>query len=156
LTRVIGFSYPVKVNLQGEKVEDNTELRYLDGPKLVEWLKEENVDYSNLSDNQKRRWFDWSKGARADVYSLTLDQIMTDNYLSSRLIPDDVWSKEQARFKLSAPRRSAKEQRATRDEGKLLLRAGCSHRDVARKLGVSRNTVRNWANAMEDDLAAVA
>lgn len=138
-------------------MDDNSHLRYLDGPRFVRWLAEdEQIDYSVLTDSQKRRWYDWSKGTRADIYCLTVDQILTENYISSRLIPDDVWAADQRKANQGRTHLPLKEQKLRREEGKLLLRAGCGVKEISKKLNVSITTVRNWQRAMrkEEPLAA--
>jgi hypothetical protein len=68
--------------------------RFLDGPKFVAWLESEGVTKTGLTESQYRRWFDWERGARADLYTASTDQLLTDNYLHN-LIPDDVWARDQ-------------------------------------------------------------
>jgi hypothetical protein len=130
------------------------EPRYLDGPKLTTWLvEEEGLDLSTLTDSQKRRWRDWALGTRADLYG-TVDQILTNNLIAIRLIPDDCWTDEQQYKK--AHLCSAKEARLRRDEGRLLLSAGVGIKEVARRLGVTQTTVRNWRRKMTEEESSIA
>jgi hypothetical protein len=73
--------------------------RFLDGPKFVAFLKSEGVQRHHLTESQKRRYYEWERGARADLYSPTgdtssVDQILTEHSLFN-LIPDDCWSEDQ-------------------------------------------------------------
>ena len=135
---------------------DDLELRFLDGPKLVEWLISEGVKYSHLTDAQQRRWSDWRRGCRADLYSNTVDRILTEYYLSSRLIPDDVWSEDQKNKNAGKKRRTPAEQKRLREEGRLLLAAGCTLVEVRTKLGVSEAAVRKWRRDMVKEEAIAA
>lgn len=138
-------------------MDDNLSLRYLDGPQFVRWLEEEEgIDRSVLTDSQKRRWYDWSKGSRADIYCLAVDQILTEHLISSRLIPDDVWASDQRKNIHGRKALPEKEQRLRREEGKLLLRAGCGAKEVSKKLNVSITTARNWQRAMRKEEALAA
>jgi hypothetical protein len=68
--------------------------RFLNGPKFVAWLISEGINKRDVTESQNRRWHDWEKGSRADVYATTTDQLLTDHYLHA-LIPDDVWALDQ-------------------------------------------------------------
>jgi hypothetical protein len=133
-------------------MDDNLDLRFLDGPRFTNWLKEEEgFDPATLSDSQRRRWYDWEKGSRADLYSNTVDRIMTNMLLSSRLIPDCVWSPDQSLRAEGKPRKPLAEQKRIRDEGRLLLEAGCTTQQVTEQLDVSKTTVRNWRRRMRKE-----
>lgn len=132
-------------------MDEELQLRFLDGPKLVEWLMEEGVQYRHLTDAQQRRWSDWRRGCRADLYSNTVDRILTEYYLSSRLIPDDVWSRDQLNKNAGRKQRPPAEQKRLRAEGRLLLAAGCSIVEVRTKLGVSEQAVRKWRKDLEKE-----
>lgn len=135
-------------------MDDNLELRFLDGPRFTRWLvEEEKFLPSVLEDSQRRRWYDWERGGRADLYSNTVDRILTDMMLSSRLIPDDVWSEDQSSRAEGKPRKPLAEQQRLRNEGRLLIEAGVHARDIAEKLGVSMTTVRNWRRRMRKEAA---
>lgn len=138
-------------------MDDNLHLRYLDGPQFVRWLEEEEgIDRNVLTDSQKRRWYDWSKGGRADIYCLAVDRILTDHLISSRLIPDYVWAVDQRKNIHGRKSLPEKQQRLRREEGKLLLRAGCDPKEISKKLNVSITTVRNWRRAMRKEDAVAA
>ena len=137
-------------------MKDPDELRFIDGPKLVEWLISEGVEYRHLTDAQQRRWSDWRRGCRADLYSNPVDRILTDNYLSSRLIPDDAWAKDQRNKNEGRKPLPPAEQARLRAEGRLLLAAGCTIVEVRKKLGVSEGTVRKWRRRMIEDQAIAA
>lgn len=134
-------------------MDDDLELRFLDGPKLIEWFESEGVEYRLLTEAQQRRWSDWRKGCRADLYSNTVDRIMTEHYLSSRLIPDDCWSEDQKNKNEGRKPRPAAEMKRLREEGRLLLAAGCGIVEVRTKLGVSERTVRKWRRQLLEDEA---
>lgn len=135
-------------------MEDNLDLRFLDGPRFTRWLvEEEKFEPSSLGDSQRRRWYDWERGGRADLYSNAVDRILTDHMISSRLIPDDVWSSDQRLKAEGKPRKSPAEQQRLRDEGRLLLAAGVATKEIAAKLGVSATTIRNWRRRMRQELA---
>lgn len=135
-------------------MDDNLELRFLDGPRFTRWLvEEEKFSPSVLGDSQRRRWYDWERGGRADLYSNSVDRILTDMMLSSRLIPDDVWSEDQSLRAEGKPRKPIAEQKRLRDEGRLLIQAGVTAREVANKLDVSMTTVRNWRRCMRKEEA---
>lgn len=131
------------------------DLRYLDGPKLTKWLlEEEHLDYSSLTDSQKRRWREWTLGARADLYG-TVDQILTDNLIAIRLIPDDCWT-DQQRYKNGRPQSNGPEAKRKRAEGRLLLAAGLGINEIAEKLEVTPTTVRKWRRKMAQEEEALA
>lgn len=132
-------------------MSDDLELRFLDGPKLIEWLTSEGVVYGHLTDAQQRRWSDWKRGCRADLYSNTVDRILTEHYLSSRLIPDEIWSKDQRTRNQGRKQRPPAEQKRLREEGRLLLAAGCTIVEVRTKLGVSEQAVRKWRRDMQKE-----
>lgn len=112
--------------------------RYLDGPKLVEWLTEEGVDHRSLTDAQKRRWREWKSGDRADLYGL-VDRVLTNNGLSIRLIPDDCWSENQE-FLLNASYKEAKQ------DAQILLQEGrLNNKEIAKKVGVTPDTIKKWS-----------
>jgi hypothetical protein len=128
------------------------ELRFLDGPKFIKWMKEEEgVDPSLLTESQKRRWYDWGQGQRADLYSSAVDRIMTDHYISSRLIPDDVWAKDQRNRNEGRTQLPPKEQQARKAEGRMLLVADVAASDIANKLNVSVATVRVWKRQLRKE-----
>ena len=127
-------------------------LRFLDGPKFIKWLQhEEKVDPSLLTESQKRRWYDWGQGQRADLYSSAVDRILTDNYISSRLIPDDVWSENQLNRNEGNTQLPPQEQKARKAEGRMLLVADVSSKDIASKLNVSIATVRVWRRQLKKE-----
>lgn len=129
--------------------------RYLDGPKFTTWLlEEEGLDYSSLTDSQKRRWREWTLGARADLYG-TVDQILTDNLISIRLIPEDCWTNQQ-RYKNGRPPVTGKAAKRKRAEGRLLLAAGLPIEEIAQKLEVTPTTVRKWRRKMAAEDTALA
>lgn len=70
--------------------------QYLDGPKFVAWLSSEGIHRQQLTDAQKRRYYEWEKGARADYYSTCVDELLTTHLLQN-LIPDDIWATDQRR-----------------------------------------------------------
>lgn len=71
--------------------------RFLDGPKFVEWLQDNEWTYFyRLDEIQKKNWTNWTKGThRPDVYSPTLDQLMLNIGLPLRMIPDYLWHENQ-------------------------------------------------------------
>lgn len=128
------------------------DMRFLDGPKLIKWLQEEEkVDPSLLTESQKRRWYDWGQGQRADLYSSAVDRILTDNYISSRLIPDDVWAKDQRNRNEGRTQLPPQEQKARKAEGRMLLVADVHASDIANKLNVSVATVRVWKRQLKKE-----
>lgn len=127
--------------------------RYLDGPRFVKWLEEEGVKFSDLTDTQQRRWRDWEKGSRADLYK-TADRILTDNYILPGLIPDECWSENQLRYE-NASRPPKKESDLRKAEGLMLVEAGVHVNEIADRLGVCPTTVRNWTRKQrQEQLAA--
>lgn len=152
LTRVIRFC--CKPHPKGVPLMED-ERRYLDGPKFTRWLlEEEHLDYSSLTDSQKRRWREWTLGARADLYG-TVDQILTDNLIAIRLIPEECWTNQQ-RYKNGRPQAVGKEAKRIRSEGRLLLAAGVGIKEIAEKLGVTETTVRKWRRKMAAEEEALA
>jgi DNA-binding NarL/FixJ family response regulator len=128
------------------------EPRFLDGPKFIKWLvEEEGVDPTVLTDSQKRRWYDWKQGQRADLYSSAVDRIMTDHYISSRLVPDDVWSENQLTKNEGKTQLPPKEQKARKAEGRMLILAGVTAKQIANDLGVSMATIRVWKRQMRKE-----
>lgn len=129
--------------MKEEVVEEQAEgPRYLDGPKLVEWLtRDEGVRFERLTDAQKRRWRDWEAGERADLYG-AVDRILTSQGISMRLIPDDCWAKDQRKER--RPRLSNEEVRALRHEALVLIKEGHSNKQIADKLNVNNTTVGKW------------
>jgi DNA-binding NarL/FixJ family response regulator len=128
------------------------EPRFLDGPKFTKWLTEvEQVNVLHLTESQKRRWRDWTLGQRADLYSSAVDRILTDHYIAIRLIPDDCWSENQLSRNEGQKHLPPKEQKARREEGRLLLRAGLHVDRIAEQLDVSPTTVRNWRRKMRKE-----
>ncbi len=126
--------------------------RFLDGPKFTKWLmEEEGVDPVSLTDSQRRRWYDWTKGQRADLYSNAVDRIMTDNYISSRLVPDDVWSDNQLAKNQGKKQLPPKEQQARKAEGRMLLLAEVHPNDISERLKVSVTTVRIWKRQLKKE-----
>ncbi len=125
------------------------EPRFLDGPKFVKWLVEiEQVDFSNLTESQQRRWRDWTLGQRADLYSNAVDRILTDHYISPSLIPDDCWSENQNARNAGKKRPPVEVAKKRREEGRLLIMAGNHVNDISKTLSVSPTTVRNWRRKM--------
>ncbi len=161
LTDVVGRVYdsraaPDKHRLIGRnnRMNDNLHLRFLDGPRFTRWLvEEEKFDPAVLGDSQRRRWYDWERGARADLYSNSVDRILTDQLISSRLIPDDCWSQDQSLRAEGKPRKPLAEQAQIRAEGRMLLEAGLTPKDITKKLDVSLTTVRNWRRRMRKEEA---
>ena len=130
--------------------------RYLDGPKFVRWLEqEENVKFSDLNESQQRRWRDWQIGKRADLYGAA-DRILTDHHISISLIPDDCWSENQDRYDKKKTRIPRQESEVRRAEGRMLLRAGLDPNEVAKRLNVSPTTARNWARRIKNEDTALA
>lgn len=128
------------------------EPRFLDGPKFTKWLmEEEGVDPVSLTESQRRRWYDWTKGQRADLYSNAVDRIMTDNYISSRLVPDDVWAKNQKAKNEGKKQLPPKEQQARKAEGRMLLLAEVHPNDISARLKVSVTTVRIWKRQLKEE-----
>jgi hypothetical protein len=118
------------------------EPRYLDGPKLVEWLtKDEGVKFERLTDAQKRRWRDWEAGERADLYG-AVDRILTSQGISMRLIPDDCWSRDQRKERKA--RLSREEMQALRREALVLIKEGHDNKHIAQRLDVNNTTVGKW------------
>lgn len=118
---------------------------YLDGPKFWAWLQSEGIKKQDLTDSCRRRLSEWEKGARANIYTSTVDQLLTDNYLSSRLIPDDVWSEDQTHTntgkKMPYVSRETREQRRHEVELMLIQDAGQRVIDIAKTCNVSKQTV---------------
>jgi len=132
--------------------ESSDELRFLDGPKFIKWLQhEEKVAPALLTDAQKRRWYDWGQGQRADLYSNAVDRILTDNYISSRLIPDEVWAENQLTKNSGHKQLPPKQQQARKAEGRMLIMAEVPPRDIAEKLKVSLATVRVWSRQLRKE-----
>ena len=71
--------------------------RFLDGPKFVKWLEDEEwTFYERLDDTGKRNWKRWEAGThRPDIYSDLLDELMLDIGLPISMIPDDLWHENQ-------------------------------------------------------------
>ena len=115
--------------------------RYLDGPKLVSWLKEEGVKPEKLTDAQKRRWRDWVKGDRADLYG-AVDRILTNHGISMRLIPDDCWAKDQRAERKA--RLSSEEIANLKREAALLINEGGGNEEIAKRLNLDKSTIRRW------------
>jgi DNA-binding NarL/FixJ family response regulator len=112
--------------------------RWLDGRKFIAFLLSEGVVKSEQSDAIIRRWTDWERGGRADIYGAA-GNVLTENLISERLIPADVWANEQKYLR----KRSVKLD-ARKSEGLALLEQGLGMRKVAEALGVSRRTVNRW------------
>jgi hypothetical protein len=126
-------------------MEETEELRYLDGPKLVKWLaEEEGIRPEGLTDAQKRRWRDWVNGERADFYG-AVDRVLTNHGISMRLIPDDCWAADQKKHKAKA--RSREEMRAVKREALVLVQQGYENKQIAQKLNVNESTIGKWKRA---------
>lgn len=70
--------------------------RWLDGRRFIAWLASEGITISDLQPSQQRTYNRWKAGARAHIYSQSVDTILTDHGLQA-LIPDHVWSTHQKR-----------------------------------------------------------
>jgi hypothetical protein len=112
--------------------------RWLDGPKFIDFLLSEGVVKGEQPGATIRRWTDWERGGRADIYGAA-GNVLTENLISERLIPADVWANEQKYLR----KRSVKLD-ARKSEGLALLEQGLGMRKVAEALGVSRRTVNRW------------
>jgi hypothetical protein len=112
--------------------------RWLDGPRFIAFLLSEGVVKSQQSDAALRRWTDWERGGRADIYGAA-GNILTENLIAERLIPGDVWAEEQKFLRNKSPKLDAR-----KSEGLALLEQGIGMRKVAEALGVSRRTVNRW------------
>ena len=118
------------------------ELRFLDGPKLVKWLsEEEGVKPESLTDAQRRRWRDWVNGERADLYG-AVDRILTAKGIAMRLIPDDCWAEDQRAERKA--RLSQAEIDNLRQKAAELMEKGKDNDEIATKLDLDRTTVRRW------------
>lgn len=122
--------------------------RYLDGPKLVKWLtEEEGLKPEKLTDAQRRRWRDWKSGERADVYG-AVDRILTNAGISFRLIPEDCWCPNQTRYEKNRGRRlSNDEARARKQDALSMFAQGKEPSEIANELGLALDTVRRWKRA---------
>ncbi len=115
--------------------------RWLDGPKFIEFLLSEGVIKNQQSGATIRRWTDWERGGRADRYGAA-DRVMTENLISERMIPDDVWADNQNYLRKTSPTVLAR-----KSKGLELIDGGKTQKEVASILGVSRTTVRRWQEA---------
>lgn len=86
--------------------------RYLDGPKFVAFLLSEGIHKHQVPESVQRRWHDWERGARADVYTASVDRLLTDELLLD-LIPDDCWSENQNPTRRGPTKRAESGQFAT-------------------------------------------
>ncbi len=68
--------------------------RFLDGPRFIAFLASEGIHRHHMSNSQKRRFYEWEQGARADIYTESTDRLITDHCLLA-IIPDDCWSEDQ-------------------------------------------------------------
>jgi hypothetical protein len=112
--------------------------RWLDGPKFIAFLLSEGIVKSEQPESTLRRWTDWERGGRADIYGAA-GNVMTENLISERFIPDDCWSKDQKYLRKRSPKVDAR-----KSEGLKMLEDGFSMRKVGEALGVSRRTVNRW------------
>ena len=90
---------PLRYDYREEETKADRLPRFLDGPKFIAFLNSEGVFRHHLTDSQKRRYYEWEHGARADLYSPVpgpspVDCILTEHGLFN-LIPDDCWSNDQ-------------------------------------------------------------
>jgi hypothetical protein len=122
-------------------VEEKELPRWLDGPKFIAFLLSEGVVKGQQSDATIRRWTDWERGSRADRYGAA-DRVMTENLISERMIPDDVWADDQNYLRKTSPKVLAR-----KSKGLEMIDGGKTYREVASILGVSRTTVRRWQEA---------
>jgi hypothetical protein len=130
--------------------------RYLDGPNFVAFLTAEGIASENLTETEARKFHDWKNGVRADVYSATVDRLLTRYGLPVSYLPDEVWSDEQRHHN----RRSKKRKRQPtisakkRAEGIAYLADGCSELFVSDVLGVPRTAVKTWSRMAAERRAA--
>jgi DNA-binding NarL/FixJ family response regulator len=122
--------------------------RWLDGPRFIAFLLSEGVVKNQQPDATIRRWSDWERGGRADRYGAA-DRVMTENLISERMIPDDVWSADQRYLRKRSPIVDAR-----RSEGLKMLEDGISVRKVSQALKISRRTVNRWrAEALTQEVS---
>jgi hypothetical protein len=107
---------------------------WLDGPRLVEWLRENGLRSAKaLGARLERRLGDWRQGTAASVY--VLDEILVQLHLNLRDIPDDLW--------VETPYQHGRESVSqTRREVVRLTRLGFSTSAIAEQLGRDPSTVR--------------
>ena len=134
----------------GEIAETNM-YEYLDGPRFCRWLESEGVDLTALSDSQIRRVRDWKLGSRANIYSGSVDKIITDHYLSISRIPDEVFADNQ-KFKMN-PGTNNKLSNKARLERKingeiLLMQGNKTMAQISEEIGVSITTLGKWKRSL--------
>lgn len=126
----------------GERVRRLRRLaRWLDGPGLCRWLKQEGLvtkPDSELKESMARAFRRWQEGTHADVY--TVDALLL--CCGSRLweIPDELWVKRRPP---RAPARKVSERERRRAARRYLK--GVPAVEIGRELGVSGKAVRSWA-----------
>jgi hypothetical protein len=134
----------------GEIAEEKM-YKYLDGPRFCDWLESEGVNLSHLPDSQIRRVREWRTGSRADIYSGSVDKIMTDNLLAISSIPDEAFSENQ-QFKINpgTANKLPEEERVARKERaeKLLIEGGMTVIRIAEETGVSMTTIGKWKRSL--------
>jgi hypothetical protein len=130
--------------------------RYLDGPRLVEWLEAEGLVYIDEDDRRStcglrsegsyctaydmdgrqsfmRRFSEWRSGSTASVYTVDEFLIARGRHLSE--LPDDLY----------VSHRRATVESGVRSEAVALYAAGVGPREVGRRLGVNESSVDRWA-----------
>lgn len=124
---------------------------WLDGPQLVEWFREQGVTdpYVELGASGGRRLKSWEKGGAANVYAV--DRILT--HLGWKLweIPEEVWRPE---LRGGTGRRIEPVL-----EGEIVAAlqvSGATHRSIAQRFGVAKETVSRCARDMDEELEVAA
>lgn len=136
------------------EIAEEQMLEYLDGPRFLEWLEEEGIDWQATTESQRRRICDWKKGTRANIYTGTVDSLMTDNYLAISCIPDEVWSENQAhaasghKNKKDMSWEARRERRA--DCELMLIQGDKTTKQIAEEVGVSKTAVGTWKRELRE------
>jgi hypothetical protein len=118
--------------------------RYLNGPRLVAWLTSEGIEREHLTDSETRRYYDWERGDRADVYSQIVDRMLTRYGIALVNLPDDIWDVHQ---------RPTIKHLGRKAETRELLAAGIPEIEIAERLGLRPNTVHRHRRAMDKESA---